>query len=569
MARFPGGGHLSLWLALAGEAGWGHTLLLAALALLSSLVEVAGLGLAVAVLLGSGGASGLPLSALPLDLGQLLGLLVGLMAVRGLLQVGIAVLKDWLNSALTDRLRSDLLSRVLHASSLRLERVGRGELLGLLMDDIDTSVYALDEGLRVVQNLIALLIYGGGVLLAGRGQAGPLLLGLLAAALAGLVQRSGAWSLGTLHTRLNAALQSIVGDGLHGLKAVRAAAAEPWLLARFAAAARDYRRNARRTLRRQAVFGALRDWLVVLVVALWLAFGEGRLEPAAVATVLLLAYRAAGALGGVISSRRACLWALPGYEGLRQLRERLGAPVLATAAARPLPRGARLLQATWQGRDEPGVTLRRGALVAVVGPSGTGKSTLLDRLAGLLAEESSSWQLQVDGQRAPLDLTGSAGAAAWRTLVAYAPQGAVLFEGSLADNLLLGRVPDCRAREALLAPWLQELGLEPLLQRPEGLHEPLNLAVDCFSGGEIHRLGLLRAWLQDQPVELLDEPTAFLDAQAAARVRQLVLERSRERLVLVASHDPELVAQAAVVIRPARFDRQGADTSIHHPGRDR
>ncbi|WP_216909562.1 ATP-binding cassette domain-containing protein [Synechococcus sp. CCY 0621] len=547
---------MKLWIALAREAGWGHTLLLAGLALLASVVEVAGLGLAVGVLLGAGGAAGLPLPALSLDLRQLLALLVALMALRGLLQVGIAVLQEWLNSALTDRLRSDLLSRVLYASSLRLEQVGRGELLGLLMDDIDTSVYALDRGLQLLQSLISLLIYAAGVVLAGRGQAAPLLLGLVAAALAGLAQRSGAWQLGTLQTRLNAALQSIVGDGLHGLKAIRAATAEPWLLGRFSEAARDYRRNARRSLRREAVFGALRDWLVVLVVALWLGLGGTGLQPAAVATVLLLAYRAAGALGGVISSRRACLWALPGYQALRELRERLGTPVLAAAATRPLAREARLEAVRWQGPGQPAVDLRRGALVVLVGPSGSGKSTLLDRVAGLLAEEDSQWQLQVAGSRAPIELTGSAGAAAWRTLVAYAPQGAVLFEGSLADNLLLGRLPEREERDELLAPWLQRLGLEALLGRPEGLHGPLNLAVDCFSGGEIHRLGLLRAWLLDQPVELLDEPTAFLDAQAAATVRQLVLERSRERLVLVASHDPELVAQAAAVIRPAAFTRR-------------
>nr|WP_286194766.1 ATP-binding cassette domain-containing protein [Synechococcus sp. CCY 0621] len=424
------------------------------------------------------------------------------------------------------------------------------------MDDIDTSVYALDRGLQLLQSLISLLIYAAGVVLAGRGQAAPLLLGLVAAALAGLAQRSGAWQLGTLQTRLNAALQSIVGDGLHGLKAIRAATAEPWLLGRFSEAARDYRRNARRSLRREAVFGALRDWLVVLVVALWLGLGGTGLQPAAVATVLLLAYRAAGALGGVISSRRACLWALPGYQALRELRERLGTPVLAAAATRPLAREARLEAVRWQGPGQPAVDLRRGALVVLVGPSGSGKSTLLDRVAGLLAEEDSQWQLQVAGSRAPIELTGSAGAAAWRTLVAYAPQGAVLFEGSLADNLLLGRLPEREERDELLAPWLQRLGLEALLGRPEGLHGPLNLAVDCFSGGEIHRLGLLRAWLLDQPVELLDEPTAFLDAQAAATVRQLVLERSRERLVLVASHDPELVAQAAAVIRPAAFTRR-------------
>jgi ABC-type nitrate/sulfonate/bicarbonate transport system ATPase subunit len=155
-----------------------------------------------------------------------------------------------------------------------------------------------------------------------------------------------------------------------------------------------------------------------------------------------------------------------------------------------------------------------------------------------LAREAGSWNT--------LLLAGLA-------LVAYAPQGAVLFEGSLADNLLLGRVSDRREREALLTPWLERLGLEQLWQRPESLHEPLNLAVDCFSGGEIHRQGLLRAWLQKQPVELLDEPTAFLDAQAATRVR---------KLVLVATHDPELMAQAAVLIHPAAFERHEVQTDI-------
>ena len=58
-----------------------------------------------------------------------------------------------------------------------------------------------------------------------------------------------------------------------------------------------------------------------------------------------------------------------------------------------------------------------------------------------------------------------------------------------------------------------------------------------FSGGEIHRLGLLRAWLRDKPVEVLDEPTAFLDAAAAERVRTVIHERAQERLVLVSS-DP-------------------------------
>ena len=77
----------------------------------------------------------------------------------------------------------------------------------------------------------------------------------------------------------------------------------------------------------------------------------------------------------------------------------------------------------------------------------------------------------------------------------------------------------------------------------------MHLAQDPFSGGEIHRLGLLRAWLRDLPVEVLDEPTAFLDHTAAEQVRSVIRQRVHERLVLVSTHDPELIRQADQVIR--------------------
>ena len=87
-----------------------------------------------------------------------------------------------------------------------------------------------------------------------------------------------------------------------------------------------------------------------------------------------------------------------------------------------------------------------------------------------------------------------------------------------------------------------------LLERPGGLDAALALAQDPFSGGEIHRLGLLRAWLRDKPMEVLDEPTAFLDATAAAQVRAVVQERAQQRLMLISSHDAELLALADQVI---------------------
>jgi ABC-type transport system involved in cytochrome bd biosynthesis fused ATPase/permease subunit len=189
----------------------------------------------------------------------------------------------------------------------------------------------------------------------------------------------------------------------------------------------------------------------------------------------------------------------------------------------------------------------------VVGPSGSGKTTLLDRFCGLLGEERSCWQVRAGGLE--LTLSGPGGVRELRQLLAYAPQEAVLFEASLRHNLLL----DQRQPTAVIERWLDRLGLAHLRHRPGGLDDPLPLVLDHFSGGEIHRLGLLRAWLRNRPVEVLDEPTAFLDAGSAERVREILRERSRERLVLVSTHDAEVIRQADRVVRLEASDRALAE----------
>ncbi|MFM7235380.1 MAG: hypothetical protein ACKOYK_01185 [Cyanobium sp.] len=66
-------------------------------------------------------------------------------------------------------------------------------------------------------------------------------------------------------------------------------------------------------------------------------------------------------------------------------------------------------------------------------------------------------------------------------------------------------------------------------------------------------------------MEVLDEPTAFLDAESAGRVRAILLERSRRRLVLVSTHDPELIRLADRVVRLEARDRRAAEQQ-HHGG---
>jgi ABC-type transport system involved in cytochrome bd biosynthesis fused ATPase/permease subunit len=557
LLQLPAARPRALWTALIREAGLRQVGTQVGLTLLVSLLDVGGLGLAIRLLLGNRGGPALPLH---ISLPILFMVVVGRSALQGL----ASVRQEQLQNGFSDRLRRDLLALVLAAPANQVQTVGRGDLLGLLVSDISRSTLALDQGVRAMQNILALLIYGLGVLVVARNAALPLVLGLGAAATAALLRRSGAWQLGRLQTQLNGAIQRTVGDGLHGLKAVRAAGAESWLLERFARETEQVRQVLKSTVRRQASYMVLRDGLALAVVGLWLWLVQNSLTPEAVATTLLLVVRAASSLGTVISNLRYGLGALPGYGELCRLRQRLRAPAgdphptstpgLPGAGPEETPPQP-LLRVSWHD-PQVAVELERGQLTVVAGPSGSGKTTLLDGFAGLLGEERSCWDLH--GPAGHSLLEGRAGARRWRQLVAYAPQDPVLFEGSLRDNLLLQRSGSGQWTDGALTVWLERLDLVHLLARPEGLDGQLHLSLDCFSGGEIRRLVLLRTWLIDRPVEVLDEPTASLDPGSAALVRQIIRERSRERLVLVASHDTELLAIADRTIRRSLSDRDRA-----------
>ena len=535
---------------LAEEAGWRHLALLSSFGTIGTLLDLAGLGLAITLLLGSraGAAPQLPLG-FNLPLPAELGLLVGVVLLRGRIQARVAISQERLRNGLTDRLRQQLLHQVFAASSVQLDQLGRGDLLGLLMADISRTVLSLDQAVRLLQAVVALVIYLVGVLLVGKAAALPLLLALLATAAAALVQRSGSWQLGRLQSLLNASLQRTVGDGLHGLKAVRAAAAEPWLLDRFSKETAEARWLLQEQVRRRSGYNAWRDTLVVVIVGLWMLSQGKELTAEVLATTLLLAYRASSSLSAVVEAQRLCLGSLPGYEALCRRRWQLQPPqILPKGYALTDSEQAELQQSPWSvlhweaDAGESALTLKTGCLVAITGPSGSGKTTLLDRVCGLRAEDQSQWVVECEEKL--WQLSGPSGARQLRQLIAYAPQDAVLLEASLRDNLLLGT----EQSEEAFDTWLQRLGLSHLLLREGGLNAPMHLAQDPFSGGEIHRLGLIRAWLRDRRVEVLDEPTAFLDATAAQQVRDVIRERVSERLVLVSTHDPELIRQADQVI---------------------
>lgn len=165
------------------------------------------------------------------------------------------------------------------------------------------------------------------------------------------------------------------------------------------------------------------------------------------------------------------------------------------------------LDAGWSA-DRPRVRglnldLAPGARLAVIGPSGIGKSTLLTTLAGLLAPLEG--HIEVDG--APL---ASLPPAARRARIVAYPEDAHVFATSVAENLRAARgdATDAEIRDALTA-----VGLDAWLEGlPEGVGTQLGGDGTTISGGERRRLLLARAVVRGAPISLLDEPTEHLDA---------------------------------------------------------
>ena len=340
-------------------------------------------------------------------------------------------------------------------------------------------------------------------------------------------------------------------DVVRGLPTLRAFNRAEAQADRIAEVSDDYRRTTMGTLRVAFLSGAILELaatlgiaLVAVVVGVRLAEDHLGFEPAL--TVLVLAPELYLPLRNLAAQWHASADGAAVAERMLDLSE---VDAVAGSAVSPSPALELIrferVSFRYPARDVDvvhGVDLevRPGETVALVGPSGGGKTTLLSLLLRF-AEPTSGRVLVGDRDLSAVDPV------AWRRLTAYVPQRPTLFRGTAADNVRLG---DPTASPERVRMAIDLAGAHDFLTAlPDGQETVLGDGGRVLSTGERRRIALARAFLRDAPLVLLDEPTADLDPENAAAVADAIERLRAGRTVVLVAHRLELVARADRIVR--------------------
>ncbi len=427
-----------------------------------------------------------------------------------------------------------------------------GALANTVVDGVEAlhdyyAEYLPQASLSVIVPLAILVIvfpvdWISGLILAGTAPLIPLFMVLLGKGAAALNERQWARL-----TRLSAHFLEVL-SGLGTLKAFGVARAEVKLVERLS---EDYRRSTMKVLRVAFLSSFALEFLatvsiamVAVLVGFRLLWGEVAFS-AGLAALLLAPefYLPLRNLGNAYHARLAAVAAAediadilqtpaPELGGTRAFQPDGAFPVTFEHVDFAYTEGKRVLH-------DVSFEVPEGQHVALVGPSGAGKSTLLYLLLGF-ARPDEGRILTADAALGELDL------AAWRRNIAWVPQRAHLFPGSVADNIALGSEGTVRA--AIIAAAEKAQADTFISGLPNGFDTLLGEDGAGLSGGEIQRIALARAFLRDAPLVILDEPTASLDLASEAAVNTAIEALARGRTMITVAHRLHTVRKANRIV---------------------
>ncbi len=182
-----------------------------------------------------------------------------------------------------------------------------------------------------------------------------------------------------------------------------------------------------------------------------------------------------------------------------------------------------------------------GEIVALVGPSGEGKTTLIRMFLGLIAPNDGEALLEdADGNTYTLG-------ADTRPLFAYVPQGNTIFSGTVASNLRM--VKEDATDEEIISALKSACAYEFVERMDEGINSEIGTRGKGLSEGQAQRIAIARAILRDAPILLLDEATSALDVETERKVLRNIIQNHPNKTCVVTTHRPSVLNMCQRVYR--------------------
>ena len=514
-----------------------------------------------------------------------LRLLVLLLLLAVMLRLGLQGIQTFnvqaVGQRLTARIRNDLFAHAM-ALSLRFhDRTPVGKLLTRLTSDVDALAEVFGSGaVGVLADLVTLLVIAV-TMVSIEWRLGLLLLVSQVPVVFGILWLQGRYRKANYRVReelsqLNADLQ----ENLQGLEVVQMFRREATNSARFAQVTDAYREAVTGTILYESSISALIEWVALSAIAVVLALGGWMVLGSAMGLGTLTTF--------ILYSQRL-------FDPLRQLAERftqiqggltaverIGELLEQPIEIADLPAGDRTAAAIRSGSerasagevifeqvsfsyrpDDPILSnlsfrIAPGEHVALVGPTGSGKTTVIRLLCRLYEPQRGRILLDgIDIRQLPIPTL--------RQRLGVVLQDTFLFSGNVADNLRLDAPISSDQLQGLCA----ELGLDPLLRRlPDGLATELRERGGNLSSGERQLLSVARVAIRDPSVLVMDEATAFMDPSTEATLQRDLDKLLHGRTAIVIAHRLATVeaSDRILVLRKGHLIEQGTHSQLRQQG---
>ncbi len=516
---------------------------------------------------------------------QQLQTLVTLLLVAVLVRLGLQGVQSFnvqaVGQRLTARIRNDLFAHALDLSLRFHDRTPVGKLLTRLTSDVDALAEVFGSGaVGILADLVTLLVIAI-TMISIEPRLGVMLLATQVPVTLAILwlqkrYRKANYRVREELSQLNADLQ----ENLQGLEVVQMFRREAFNSARFARTTEAYRKGVDGTILYDSAISALIEWVALTAIAVVLALGgwmvtAGVMGLGTLTTFILysqrlfdplrqLAERFTQIQGGLTAVERIGELLEEPIEIMELPLEQRSAGAVASGGERSSAGEVIFENVSFAYRDDDPILtdlsfrIAPGEHVALVGPTGSGKTTVIRLLCRLYEPQRGRILLDgVDIRELPIPTL--------RQRLGVVLQDTFLFSGNVADNLRL----DAPIGSAELERLCAELGLEPLLNRlPKGLATELRERGGNLSSGERQLLSVARVAIRNPSVLVMDEATAFMDPSTEATLQRDLDRLLRQRTAIVIAHRLATVeaADRILVLKRGRLIEQGNHRQLRAAG---